>query len=292
MNKKKNCIICNNNKFVIAFPFNTFFNSKFFLYKKCIKCSFVKISPNPNSKDLNKMYDNKNYHKEFYTHPEHNEYEASAIYLGKYIKSNSIILDYGCGYGHFIKKIPKKHTFYGVEYNSGVVNVLKKKNKKANFLTVQNFKKKKLIFFFDIICLGDVLEHVTDPIDLLLDLDKNIKKGGLFFIEGPIERNISLVNYFAIIFGCLKKFFIRDYKNTFIPYHLYFCDINTQTLMLEKLKNYKIIDIQVYESGWPYYSGGIIKKIIAYIAILISKANFLGFKFGNRFRIILKKDES
>ena len=292
MNKKKNCIICNNNKFVIAFPFNTFFNSKFFLYKKCIKCSFVKISPNPNSKDLNKMYDNNNYHKEFYTHPEHNEYEASAIYLKKYIKNNSIILDYGCGYGHLIKKISKKHTSYGVEYNSEVVNFLKRKNKKNNFLTVQNFKKKKFYFFFDIICLGDVLEHVTDPIDLLLDLDKNIKKDGLFFIEGPIERNISLVNYFAIIFGCLKKFFIRDYKNTFIPYHLYFCDINTQTLMLEKLKNYKIIDIQVYESGWPYYSGGIIKKIIAYIAILISKANFLGFKFGNRFRIILKKDES
>ena len=55
MYNKKNCIICNNNKFVIAFPFNTFFNSKFFLYKKCIKCSFVKISPNPNSKDLKKI---------------------------------------------------------------------------------------------------------------------------------------------------------------------------------------------------------------------------------------------
>jgi len=292
MNNKKNCIICNNNKFVIAFPFNTFFNNKLFLYKKCTKCSFVKISPKPNSKDLKKMYDNKSYHQEFYTHSEHNEYEASAIYLKKYIKNNSIILDYGCGYGHFIKKIPKKHTFYGVEYNPEVVNFLNKKNKKANFLTVKNFKKKKLFYFFDAVCLADVLEHVTDPIDLLLDLDKNIKKGGFFFIEGPIERNVSLVNYFAIIFGSLKKFFNRDYKNTFIPYHLYFCDINMQTLMLKKLKNYKIIDIQVYESGWPYYNGGIIKKIIAYIAILISKANFLGFKFGNRFRIILKKNES
>ena len=191
MNNKKNCIICNSNKFVIAFPFNTFFNNKLFLYKKCIKCSFVKISPNPNFKDLKKMYDNNNYHKEFYTHPEHNEYEASANYLKKYTKNNSIILDYGCGYGHFIKKISKKNTLYGVELNSEVVNFLKIKNKNAIFFTVQNFKKKKLNFFFDIICLGDVLEHVTNPIKLLLDLDKNIKKGGLFFIEGPIERNIS-----------------------------------------------------------------------------------------------------
>ena len=148
MINKKNCIICNNNKFLTAFPFNTYFNNKLFLYKKCNKCSFVKIFPNPSSKDLGKMYDNINYHKEFYTNPEHNEYDASVTYLKKYIKKNSIILDYGCGYGHFIKKISKKHTLYGVEYNSEVVNFLKIKNKKANFLTVQNFKKKKIKFIF------------------------------------------------------------------------------------------------------------------------------------------------
>ena len=54
--KNKNCIICNNNKFILAFPFGTYYNKKNFKYYKCKNCSFVAIDPYPNKFDFKKLY--------------------------------------------------------------------------------------------------------------------------------------------------------------------------------------------------------------------------------------------
>lgn len=43
---------------------------------------------------------------------------------------------------------------------------------------------------FDAIHLGDVLEHLPHPASLLRELEP---LGGVFFIEGPLENNPSLV---------------------------------------------------------------------------------------------------
>ena len=59
--------------------------------------------------------------------------------------------------------------------------------------------------------------------------------------------------------------------------------------MIKSSNKYKIIKYEIYETGWPYNDGGLIKKFISSLSILISKLNIFGFKFGNRFRIILKK---
>ncbi len=109
------------------------------------------------------------------------------------------------------------------------------------------------------------------------------------YLEGPIERNISLVNLSIIFFGNIKKFLFPNYKNNFKPYHLFFCDFKNQLLMIKKTNKFKIIDYEIYETGWPYNCGGHLKRSIALIAIIFSKLNIFGFKIGNRFRIILQK---
>ena len=59
--------------------------------------------------------------------------------------------------------------------------------------------------------------------------------------------------------------------------------------MFKKIKNYKIVKYEIYETGWPYNNGGIIKKIIVILAKLFSQLNIFDFKIGNRARIIVKK---
>ena len=78
-------------------------------------------------------------------------------------------------------------------------------------------------------------------------------------------------------------------KNNFKPYHLYFCNFNNQLLMIKKTKKYEIIKYEIYETGWPYNSGSIIKKSLEKVAIFFSKINIFGFKIGNRARIVCKK---
>ena len=59
--------------------------------------------------------------------------------------------------------------------------------------------------------------------------------------------------------------------------------------MIKKINKFKIIDYEIFETGWPYNSGGYLKKSIALMAILFSNLNIFGFKIGNRFRLILEK---
>ena len=287
--KSKNCIICNKSKFISAFPFSTNFNKKSFYYKKCITCNFVKIFPFPNKRDLKKLYNNKSYHEKFYSNLRTNEYKLSVQYLGKFLNKKVKLLDFGCGSGSFIKEISNKHKSYGVEYDLETVKKCRKNIKNANFLDNKSINNKKFDNFFDIIHLGDVLEHVIDPNALLKKLDQKIKKKGLLYVEGPLERNISLVNISIIIFGNFKKLIRPNLKNNFKPYHLYFCNFKNQLSMIKSSNKYKIIKYEIYETGWPYNDGGLIKKFISSLSILISKLNIFGFKFGNRFRIILKK---
>ena len=287
--KDKNCIICNKKKFFPAFPFKTSFNGKIFYYKKCSNCKFVKIYPYPNKKDLNKLYENKSYHEKFYSNVETKQYKYSVNYLKKFLNFKIKLLDYGSGNGHFIQEIDKIHKCYGLEYNLDTVNRLRKKFKDKIFLNNNEINNIKYNNFFDVIHLGDVLEHVIDPKYLLINLHKKIKKNGLLYIEGPLERNLSLVNLSIVFFGNIKKFLSANYKNNFKPYHLFFCDFQNQLSMIKNINKFKIIDYEIYETGWPYNSGGYLKKSIAVLAILFSNLNIFGFKIGNRFRIILQK---
>ena len=287
--KYKNCIICNKSKFSLAFPFDTYFNGRIFRYKKCSSCNFVKIFPYPNKKDLEKLYDNKSYHKKFYSIIETNDYKNSVKYLNKFLDYKVKLLDFGSGNGHFINEIDKIHKCYGLEYSLKTIKQLKKKFKKVIFLTNNQVNNKKYNNFFDVIHLGDVLEHVIAPDYLLRNLHSKIKKNGLLYLEGPIERNFSLVNFLIVVFGNIKRFIRPNYKNNFRPYHLFFCDFQNQISMIKKINKFKIIDYKIYETGWPYNSGGYLKKSIAIAGILFSKLNIFGLKIGNRFRIILKK---
>ncbi len=286
--KNKNCIICNNKQFTLAFPFETNYNGKKFEYYKCKNCGFVKIKPYPNKIDFKKLYNNKNYHEKFYSNLETKGYKSSAEYLSSYIKGKKKILDFGCGNGNFIRQIKNKHLCYGVEYDLDTVKKCRESLSSAIFFQYNEINKKKFDCYFDVIHLGDVLEHVVNPNYLLKKLQKKIKKNGILYLDGPIERNFSIVNFIIILFGNIKRFFLKQ-KNNFEPYHLYFCNLKNQLSMFEKIKNYKIIKYEIYETGWPYYNGGLIKKTIAFIAKLISQINIFGFKIGNRVRIIVKK---
>ena len=133
------------------------------------------------------------------------------------------------------------------------------------------------------------MEHVTNPNYLLKKIQKKMKKNGILYLDGPIERNLSLVNLSVILFGNIKRIFIPKFRNNFEPYHLYFCNFKNQLSMFNKIQNYKIVKYEIYETGWPYNNAGTIKKTIALFAKLFSKLNFFGFKIGNRVRIILKK---
>jgi len=99
-------------------------------------------------------------------------------------KTGMNILDYGCGPGDFIL-ISEEFGLnsMGVDSQIRSVNMAKARGmnvEHGDALTL-NFDENQ----FDIIILQSVIEHVTDPVNLLSVLMKSLKKNGKLIVSAP-----------------------------------------------------------------------------------------------------------
>src|SRR5690606_1488856 len=118
-----------------------------------------------------------------------NKIAQKAEILFREIKSPGRLLDVGCGEG-FVLAYFQKHgwSVRGIDYSDfGIKNF--------NPDLVANFEKGDIYTIidkmikdedkFDVLWLGNVLEHVPDPVKLLLDLRKLLSVNGSLVITVP-----------------------------------------------------------------------------------------------------------
>ena len=109
----------------------------------------------------------------------------------KELINGSEILDFGCGRGGFIKltkKISKRSV--GLELN--IIN-----REYLNNIGVQCVNKLSELNDdkFDLITLNHVFEHLNDPINILVELQKYLKNDGIIIIEVPHARDLLLETF-------------------------------------------------------------------------------------------------
>lgn len=284
------CPICTAKPTGSTFPYATCFNDVRFAYLKCGKCKSVFVDPVPNAQTFALMYAKSAYHDRFYDGGEGADYRESARLLSQHLKPGSKVLDYGCGVGSFLKAcISQGLSPFGVEFDADAAQFAGK-NAKCEAMSVEVFNQLVPDRSFDAIHMGDVLEHLPDPAATLNDLLGFLRPSGVLFIEGPLEVNPSPVFWSARIFGAAKRLVKPAFLSDHTPTHLFRTDANAQRAFFARM-NPSLTERhwQVYETGWPYASGGLIKRRIAALAVLIGGHNFAGATFGNRFKAILVK---
>jgi 2-polyprenyl-3-methyl-5-hydroxy-6-metoxy-1,4-benzoquinol methylase len=104
---------------------------------------------------------------------------------------DSEILDFGCGRGGFIQLsngISKKSVGLEInEINSQYIN--------NSGIRCINSLSELYNERFDLITLNHVFEHLNDPINILIELQKYLKKDGLIIIEVPHARDLLLETF-------------------------------------------------------------------------------------------------
>ena len=112
-------------------------------------------------------------------------------------KNSGVVLDFGCSTGAFLRVAEEYgYQIHGVELNSLAAaharNLLG-----PNILegTIDKFYYEK--DFFDIIHIGDVIEHLLDPLCTLRLMNNFMKRGGLLIITAP-NFNSILTKLFQI----------------------------------------------------------------------------------------------
>ena len=150
----------------------------------------------------------------------------------KKILNKKDILDFGCGWGEFLKNIKNYKSLSGIELRKECINHINLNIKKINITDDINYYKKK----FDIITMFHVLEHIPYQVNILKILKSKLKKGGKIVIEVPHAED------FLILQNELKKF--RDF--TFWSEHLILHTCKSLKTVLIKA-GFKKINIQFYQ---------------------------------------------
>ena len=287
MQNIRKCPLCgNNSKKTNSFPYKIIFNGINFNYYKCRECKTVYVDPVPDEETFALLYAKDTYHDGNYNNK--TTYSMTGL-LDRYLDKGSTILDYGCGLGDFLLFARNSFIPFGVEFDSDAANFASKVSS-CKVWTSNNFFSLPIKQKFDAIYLGDVLEHLPDPEEVIRKLFKNLKPGGVLFVEGPLEANISLVYLAALIFGRIKRVFRPDLVENGQPHHLFRANEKGQINFFKRTSSDLVLKHwMVYETGWPYIEGGIFKKFIAKFAIILGGKSFFGMVFGNRFKAIFVK---
>ena len=100
---------------------------------------------------------------------------------------NKNLLDYGCGWGGFLREVKNAKSLTGFEVRQECLDYLKNKR---NIKLIKSLDK--LNHKFDIITLFHVLEHLSNPLDVLKKLKKTLKPNGKIIIEVPSANDFLL----------------------------------------------------------------------------------------------------
>ena len=276
------------------------FNEKQFSYLQCCECKLIFISPFPDKEDFDKMYP-----------PEYQNGLDLTIYsdlnvklpglrfdyahqfdLIKKYSSGINIADYGCGSANFISNA--NHVGYkcdGVEYNLEFIDILKKNLKEVSFYSTDEFINDGKQY--DVIRLSNVLEHLTHPKNVLEQLHNKLVDNGIILIEGPIEDNFSIAQFFRRSYFTIRGSLQDKWHVSHSPTHMFFSNKKNQQKMLEHDRIEQLY-FSVKEEAWPFPEkvsfssgiGGFIKGIIANISMSISKLNP---NWGNTFIYVGRK---
>ncbi len=240
------CLFCEHTQ-TRSTPFeDTVFNNKTFEYVQCTKCDLIFVNPLPDTDDLIKMYPVEYQgNLAIAASGAYNSLFSQIQSKGKY----SSILDYGCGGGRFVvEALEKGYSVTGAEYNPELVANLSKTFTKASFLTIDDFYKSDAKY--DIIFLSNVLEHLTNPKEIMLKLRERVSENGLFVLEGPVENNFNLTLFTRkIIFFIRKNFFGKKASHT--PTHILYANRKNQEQFLKDI-GLTTLYYEIKESNWPY----------------------------------------
>jgi 2-polyprenyl-3-methyl-5-hydroxy-6-metoxy-1,4-benzoquinol methylase len=180
--------------------------------------------------------------EELYVGKEMNYFSLERTLFKEAVKENNlIILDVGCGAGilgaHFIKN--QNCRVYGVEISQSAfdqASLVLTHTMKGNIETMNlDFQHG----FFDVIIMGDVVEHLINPIETIKKLLPFLKNGGKIHVTVPNVKHWTVL--YALIFKDeweYKDWGILDYT------HLKFFTKKSFVKSLKTLSKINVIDTQ------------------------------------------------
>lgn len=293
-----NCPVCNSNT-LRSKPFGYYFNQRWLGAYECRECAVIFIHPQPTQEELKQLYSREYFEGDFRCGHAGSYFDEDTvdklsdnnfIKKIKQYKSKGKLLEIGCAGGIFLNTARKEgYEVYGVEYSDDAAELARNKFN----LDVVTGELKEGMFqpeMFDIVFMGDVIEHLPDPMNTLKLINSILKISGILVIVCPMQTNTIFSRLGFKLFEIIKK----DATVHLPPYHLF--EYRPKSLSwLFQSAGFKIIKIdqstirpdKISLRG-PFYQR-ILKKIFQYPNFIATKILNL---FGDRIEVFAVKEKN
>jgi len=114
-------------------------------------------------------------------------------FLNESVGKKGKILDLGCGTAEMIFKLKQNGwEVWGVDFDRNAIKIAKRRFKLKNLFSdsFEDFFRKNQNLKFDTITFFEVLEHLQDPENFILNCRNILKPGGNVFISTPFRRRL------------------------------------------------------------------------------------------------------
>ncbi|MEK7066667.1 MAG: class I SAM-dependent methyltransferase, partial [Patescibacteria group bacterium] len=116
--------------------------------------------------------------------------------LNRDIKTGFKVLDYGCGDGVYESLLSKKTSisskFYAVDISGEQLKKAKDLFFETSLISEDNPKTKYPDGYFDLIICSEVLEHVFSPENIISELHRVLKIGGILILTVPNYGSLQI----------------------------------------------------------------------------------------------------
>lgn len=168
---------------------------------------------------------------------------SSRCKIFKLIPTGSKVLEVGCGSGVIanLLSIWKKCRVYCVDKEAKMSDIAKNKCVEILTLDIETTELPYENEYFDVIILGNVLEHMKEPTRVLTSLKKYLSDNGVLIYSVP-----NIVNWHSRMTIFFGKFEYAD-SGIFDKTHLRFYNLNSAKKLAQDA-GYRIIGLDVTPS--------------------------------------------
>jgi SAM-dependent methyltransferase len=219
------CRVCNSAK-LVAKPFGYRFAGKWLQAVGCKECAIIFLDPQPTSDEIVQLYS-----KEYF------EGDFRCGHAGSYFDDASIntivdepllerirkarpegrLLEVGCAGGAFLHAAQTRgYTVRGVEFSEDAAQHARQKfglDVLTGDLQTAQFPGGA----FDIVFMGDVVEHLPDPVATLNEINRILREQGLLVLVCPTQTNTLFSRIGFALYSTLGK----NATVNLPPYHLF-----------------------------------------------------------------------
>jgi SAM-dependent methyltransferase len=191
------------------------FEGRNFPYVECLTCRSLYAHPMPDQAVLSRMYGPSYQSDVSQESGSEDPKDPDSVLAWLSTLQPGTFVDYGCGDGALLARVtPLRWKAIGVEFDPAVAVATERRRGVPVYdrVAAESLPDRAA----DVLHLGDVIEHLTDPAFELRRILRLVKCGGYLIAQGPLEANPNL---FTTVLKVWRRA-SRQRVSNMAPYHV------------------------------------------------------------------------